>query len=168
MIFVFISHQGFACYATPKERIVSADDLIRRTKNIVLAKVTDSDYTAPKIDMDSAPGVYGPTTKIFFEVIRIIKGTSEKTFDFMSYGKSSEASLNNYDDHKDPEFWKKETGMLGPCSHNTPGFVLGSVYLIFLDEPYHVKSFELINNYDVGTDQDKWLSYVEAKVAEQQ
>jgi hypothetical protein len=44
---------------------------------------------------------------------------------------------------------------MGPDCRIHPNFEEGRTYLVFLDEPYHPKSFERI-----ASDSDKWLQAV--------
>ncbi len=42
-----------------------------------------------------------------------------------------------------------------------PSFAVGQTYLMFIDKPYHRKSFELIMRTNGNSlTQDKWLQYV--------
>ncbi len=179
LILIFLSFEAQACSFASPERRAPVNDLIRRTNNIVLARVIKAEYNEPKklnvgseeekeeALTDLLHGHYKPI-KYTFEVIDLIKGKSHKFFIMNTNYSFNDSDFNL---HKDEQFWKDEGGAMGPCAHDERGFDVGYVYLMFLDKPYHRKSFELIRNYksdDAPNSKDKWLSYVEAKVAGQQ
>ncbi len=75
---------------------------------------------------------------------------------------SSEEYLRDFDRHKDPKFWQKFGGRMVPklSGRIDPSFDVGSVFLIFHDQPYHRKSFEYIALYNGPEDrQDAWLLF---------
>lgn len=144
-----------ACEAAPPEQIVPATELVKRTKTILLARVTSAIYNG-----DSDAVIYT------FQSVKALKGHPEETFTISGVPLEWEGSLSNFNHHNDKAFWQ-DTG--GRSYHSVdceihPSFSVGATFLIFLDKPYHNKSFELIirthGNADV---RDKWLSWVESQ-----
>jgi len=147
---------ALACFATPQEQVVPAEDLVKRTARIALAKVVEA-----RLDPDSGQVVYSFTTE------QAIKGAPDKSFSITGYPLEAEVDLLTFDHHRSEEFWE---GGRGRCYHDTdcqihPAFAVGSTYLIFLDKPYHQKSFEWIQMFGTEPEKrDKWLSWVEKTV----
>ena len=140
-----------ACYTPPAEQHVSPDDLIARTKNIVLAAVTSAQLT------------HGGEVLYTFRRVKALAGRADETFSLTGQAAIWEGSNETFNNHSDPVFWKGR----GRTPNDTdcrihPSFAVGGTYLLFLDEPYHIKSFELIirTNGDKET-KDKWLQFVE-------
>lgn len=165
-------------FGVPKEQIAPIDELIGRTKNIVLARVIKAEYIEPKkIDanneeeqlqylVDIVDGTYRPI-KYTFEVIDLIKGNSQKFFTMEAEMLSRTYDLEHFNSHKDEKFWANDVGRSYPCEVDKVSFSIGSVYLMFLDKPYHRKSFERIPNYQSDDHKDKWLGYVQNKIVDQ-
>jgi hypothetical protein len=145
-----------SCSDTPPEQIVPASELIKRTKTIVLAKVTSA-----KIGKDSHTVIYT------FKTIEALKGAPQKTFTISGFPMMWEGELTDFDHHNNKEFWKNFGGR---SDHDTdceihPSFSVGATFLIFLEPPYHKKSFELvIRTHGDKQTRDKWLSWVEAQI----
>ena len=148
------SFPAFACFVAPSEQRTSPDDLIDRTKEIVLAKVI-----AAETQSDS----YGVTYT--FQAVRYLKGQGGDRFQISGYPSIWEGDNQRFDDHKDTVFWSNNRGRSPndtDCEIH-PTFSVGGTYLVFLDQPYHVKSFELIIRTHGDDDtRDKWLQYVES------
>lgn len=122
---------------------------MKRTKTIVLAKVIE-DKALPNGDV-----------RYTFQTQRNIKGTAGEKFTIDGV-EQREGDLGTLNDHQDARFWE---GSFGRSVHDTdckihPSFTLGDTYLIFLNEPYHQKSFEKIERVS-GDKKDKWLAWVE-------
>jgi hypothetical protein len=138
-----------ACFATPQEQIVSKEKLVSRTKTIVLAQAVKAE-----LQEDG-------TVKYTFRQIKNIKGEAPKEFVIIGQVSDIETDLETFDDHRKPSFW--ESG--GRSHHDTdceihPTFSVGLFYLIFLEQPYHQKSFERIVRLDPDQ-KDEWLTWVE-------
>ena len=152
---------AWACFATPKEQIVPAKELIERTKTIVLAKVEKAEV----LEADSI-GV-----RYHFREIRSLKGDAPETFTIDGVSSAYSGPMGNSDHHYDKDFWKDHGGR---SWHDTdcviyPSFVVGGIFLIFLEEPYHRKSFELIVRTHGGKGiRDKWLTWVEKETNSEQ
>lgn len=171
---------AFACFVLPKQQVVPADELINRTNNIVLAKAVKAEFVPyPQIDpfvyndkgqLTVAPGTEGTHKPInyTFAVIEVLKGDKTEKASVRGQRAQKNYFLSKQTFHQEEEFWKDNAGRLynAPDCQIHPSFVLGGIYLLFLDEPYHRKSFELIGYMDKHISKDKWLAYVKEKVAE--
>ena len=106
-----------------------------------------------------------------FNVEKAIKGSGEDSFSIIGWALFDPADLTTFDHHRSAGFWVDDAGR---CQHDTdckihPSFAIGASYLIFVDHPYHRKSFEYIAMLGTETDtRDKWLSWVEKTVEAQQ
>jgi hypothetical protein len=144
LISIFSSSFVFACEVPPKEQNTPDEELIQRTKNIVLAQVVSAQLQT------NSSVVYQ------FKIAEIIKGTSAKTFELVG-GPLWPGTMEHFEHHSiagarlDNE----------PDCEIHPSFAVGHTYLMFLDKPYHRKSFEFIMRADGSPlTQDKWLQYV--------
>ncbi len=149
--------QAFACIAPPPVQYQKPSQLIARTKHVVLAKVKN------------AQCVNEYDVSYRFKTLETLKGANKANFQLLGI---TEEFLNsdNFNNHRDNEFWQQTGGRLYTSSDCQiyPSFIVGSTYLLFLDKPYHVKSFEKIdNNNDKGKNRDKWLSYVKHKILDE-
>ncbi len=154
-----ISNNSFACSSAPEEHLVPELELINRTNNIVLAVVSRAEL--------QGFGGWTKNVKYTFKTVKVIKGHADAEFNIFG-GELSEGSMNGFNDHKKESFWNDWAGReySYPDCKIKPGFAVGATYLIFLDPPFHRKSFELIWKYDVPKEnKDKWLQYVEQNVA---
>ena len=151
---------GFACFSTPQEQIVPAEELVERTSLIILAYVVEA-----KANPQSGEVTYS------FQTTKAIKGKDPETFTILGAPLLYPEDLTTFDHHRSDAFWQ---GDAGRCRHDTdckihPAFAVGSSYLIFIDEPYHRKSFEHIAMLGRTPEtRDKWLSWVENTVKTQQ
>jgi hypothetical protein len=147
---------GFACYVPPAQQRVPPDELIARTQNIVLAKAISAETTGDAYFVSYT-----------LRTIRVLKGSASDTFQLTGYPAILEGSNENFDHHFDENFWSTSAGRLSNHSDCEiyPEFSVGGTYLIFLDQPYHRKSFEIILRTEGKADvRDKWLQYVESRV----
>ena len=154
----FASSSAWACWATPREQTSPPDDLIARTKDIALAKVV-------RADAGSDPWRVLYT----FKTERAIKGVPPRAFQLLGKRLLGDLSTERFDEHQAAGFWDEYGGRQrhDTTCEITPSFIVGATYLIFLDAPYHNKSFEEIYyKGDEYSDKDKWLKYVEDKVAD--
>ena len=161
-----------ACFLYPKEISVPADQLIQRTNNIVLARAIAAEYSIPpeqiayseEVKKGLAPPGSIIDDKIIrydFEVLETYKGKSEQKFSLRGHSLTSGDELNIFDNHKDPEFWEDDAGRLGRSNCKLKvSFSVGQTYLMFLDKPYHRKSFERIISIKNDSYMDEWLEYV--------
>lgn len=166
LIFLYAS-QAFACYGAPQHLVVPYKNLVSRTSRIALAKVVEvhplrkERPNHPKFasNMVKLP-IYENWVTYVFEVREVIKGDFEKTFEIDSK-EVPEISDSTFDDHTDCSFWQDgRSGNSGDCQLY-PLFNLGSEYLVFLDPPYHWKSFERIAHSKT----DAWMAAVKAAVS---
>ncbi len=143
-----------ACFAPPAEQRVSAAELIARTENIVLAEVTKAEL------------INGGEVLYTFRRIKALAGRAEETLTLIGHAAIWEGSAETFNNHTDPVFWdgRGRTPASTDCRIH-PSFAVGRTYLLFLDEPFHVKSFELIVRTGGGeATKDKWLQYVEGSL----
>jgi hypothetical protein len=141
-----------ACFAAPAEQRVPVDELIARTPDIVLATVVRA------AQVEAGRVVYS------FRVTRHVRGHAADEFDIQSDLAGRGGESRTFAHHTDAAFWENGGGRISnyvDCEIH-PNFAVGATYLIFLSEPYHVKSFEQIMR-TFGDEKDKWLSYVEGK-----
>jgi len=142
---------AFACSAPPDEQLTPATELVQRTPTIVLARVT-------KVERGER-GTYHYT----FKSEKILKGNPADTFIIDGWAPEGADDLETFDDHKNENFWKDTSGRCS-CSSDCvihPTFSPRAIYLIFLEAPYHKKSFERIARLNGG---DKWLTWVEEQI----
>jgi hypothetical protein len=128
-----------------------------RSDSIVLARVIEENVNE-NIEKDKIKDVVYK-----FELIENIKGNVEKPIIINGYNISND---NDHNLHAEPKFWEQGWFGSAPISVNCEmmiGFNPDISYLLFLDKPYSVKSFEPI----LDLKEDKWLQYVRDKVKEQ-
>lgn len=147
---------GYACFVPPQEQYVPVDELISRTEKIVLATVTEA-----KLSKDGWGVIYK------FRTDKTLKGSLGEEFEVIG-SPPYHGALTDFDDHREHGFWNdgggRETN--GTDCEISPSFGVGLVYLVFVDKPYHRKSFELITKtYGDASARDKWLQYVEGKTS---
>ncbi len=146
---------ALACFSTPQEQIVSDAELVKRTKTIVLARVEKAEL----LGEDSI------SVRYHFRKIKNLKGDAPERFTIDGISSVYGDSLDDFDGHRKEVFWENGGGR---SWHDTdcviyPSFAVGGTFLIFLEKPYHRKSFELIlRSHDADEElRDKWLSWVE-------
>ena len=146
----------FACFVPPAQQLVPPDELISRTQNIVLAKAIRGEATEDDYEVSYT-----------FRTIKILKGSALDTFEIMGRPSIFEGWNENFGHHFDENFWSASEGRLSnePDCRIHPVFSVGGTYLMFLDQPYHRKSFEMILRTEGKADvRDKWLQYVESRL----
>ena len=145
---------ALACYEAPKDQFVPVDVLIQRSSRIVLA-------TAVRADLQSDGGV-----RYRFRTVERLAGKVDATFELDGSG-ATEGEATDFKHHRGSAFWKDTSGRTwhhNSCSIS-PSFNVGSTYLIFLDRPYHRKSFELIIRTHGNKETiDLWLQYVRSNL----
>lgn len=155
----FSTLAAVGCFSTPQEQIVDAEKLIERTSQIVLARVVEA-----KADLKTGEVTYS------FHAEKVIKGGKIESFSIVGYELFLPEEMTTFDHHRSEDFWE---GDAGRCRHDTdckihPSFAVGATYLVFVDTPYHRKSFELIQMLGSEPDtRDKWLKWVEETVKAQ-
>lgn len=145
-----ISHGVTACPAPPPGYGLTHTELIEKTDTIVLAK-------AKKVS----------ARVVIFEVIKTIKGKSEKEFFWRLSRKSkSEKHISNdFNLHNEPAFWsdspkvKRSPLEMGSLCALTFTYEVGEIYLVFRESWGHVHSNEIINSAN-----DKWFIFVQEQV----
>ena len=152
---------AWACFSTPEEQIVCTKELIDRTKTIVLARVEKAEV----LDKDSI------AVRYYFREIRSLKGNAPETFTIDGVSSAYNGSMDNFEHHYSEAFWKDRGGR---SWHDTdcviyPSFTVGGTFLIFLEAPFHIKSFEFITRTHGGDGvRDKWLTWVEEQTKAEQ
>ncbi len=142
-----------ACFMTPQEQVVSDVELVERTETIVLAKVEKA---------ETIGGEDSISVRYHFRKIRDLKGDSDETFTIDGVSSAYGSPIENFDHHCEDSFWE---GGGGRSWHDTdcviyPTFAVGGIFLVFREEPYHRKSFELIVRTHGGEgSRDKWLNW---------
>jgi hypothetical protein len=132
----------------PAHLTVPYRELVRRTATIVLAEAT-------RIEPLSAD-----QTRYHFRIVETLKGTSRNAVT-LTFSSGQPSLDTDFDAHRDPRFWDKRRSRQwngGDCQM-APTFVVGATYLLFVDPPYHWKSFEKI-----ALDEDRWLRAVRAVI----
>jgi hypothetical protein len=159
---VFLTLVAFdcaACAIPPFEQSVPSAQLIARSKNIVLAKAVNVQAMA------------NGEVRYAFEVTKQIAGSTPGKFQLVGVAEMLTDDQKNFNHHTDTIFWKSS---IGRFSNDTdcqihPSFLMGREYLVFLDAPYHNRSFELIIRTSDGKyKKDQWLQYVEDKIKARQ
>lgn len=151
---IFVMFVILSVYGTEERpsQVCHQDELIKRCDNIVLATVTSAKL------VDNGEVVYQ------FKVDEVIKGAGTDAFSIRGNITSYEHDLRHFDHHSDPDFWSDNMSRVYVTYYEViPSFVTGGRFLIFVDEPYHVRSFERIQSPLT----DKWLLYVKKKVKDQ-
>lgn len=144
----FLPAYASACGAPPAEQNVLSQELVSRTDNVVLARVTSAQETAPR-------------GRIIYtlEVVETLKGNSNTHLQLVG-ARQWKGHHDSYSDHHDQVFWNNDghygRSSNGPNCEIYPSFSVGWSYLVFLDKPYHSRSFELIRNAKT----DRWYKYV--------
>jgi len=122
--------------------------LIGRTANIVLARA------------ERAELLPDPRVRYLFRTVEVLKGKPRRTFTltFNSWIYRLGEFDTDFDKHRDGRFWDRRASRQwnAPDCKMAPNFVIGRQYLLFVDKPYHWKSFEKI----VDSDKDRWLRAV--------
>jgi len=156
IISLILSFQALSCEVPPREQHVNALELIERTQRIALAIVTSASADKNRYGVS-----YG------FEKIRAIKGEVSSSFTIEGY-LLYEGGMRTFDNHFDEVFWSSSWGreFNDTACEIHPAFSVGSTYLVFLDMPFHSKSFEqIIRTHGDSQTKDKWLQYVEQQVS---
>ena len=154
LMFSILFSNCFACEVPPSEQRTPPDELIARTKNIALAKVVKAEISG------------GNEVLYTFETIKQLAGKTKEHFQILGYPAIWEGDNRGFNNHFDKDFWSEPGGRVSndtDCQIH-PTFSVGGTYLLFLDQPYHAKSFEIIiRTHGDATIRDKWLQYVERR-----
>jgi hypothetical protein len=133
-------------------------ELVRRTPRIVLARAVSSEPVVQR-------GVARRATD--FATVEVLKGSVGPAFTLaFDEGRRSGAFKDepgaDFHGHEDWRVWESmltRQGNGSDCEMH-PGFEPGATYLLFLDRPFHWRSFERIDRKD-----DRWLAAVRTLVA---
>ncbi len=156
-IFFMLVASGFPAFGIGEEmRFVKSDEFIEQYWNIIHARVVKAELYENKWN-----------ATFTFEVLEAIRGHQTDCFviegNILS-GNTWLEQLSSDHDFENKSFWNST---LGRCSSDEgqnvmPSFLLGWEYLIFMDAPFRIRSFEIINNKN-----DEWLQYVKKIVVAQ-
>jgi len=143
LLLMLVCNISYAC-SVPKPGFTwSKDDLIEKSKTIVLVKLNS-------VELDQS------STKYILSPIKTLKGKSEEIV-FWSHSKKHYE--NDFNFHSDGEFWMPKIGRSEfPCCICGPDhtFVEGQMYLLFPDAMGSMKSGEIIRDIE----KDEWYQYV--------
>jgi hypothetical protein len=143
---ILLSNLTFACTGIPIPQTHTHEQLVKRTDNIVLARASQPQP------------VNGDLHVVKFYVTDVLKGSPENSFDLTGLVADQNNGNTDYNKHNDLKFWAySNTGnfkRLNNC--NIYGyFKAGEQYLIFIDPPFHPRSFELVSSTE-----DAWYQEV--------
>lgn len=147
--FGFAALPSFACTISPAVADYTKDQLIAKTKTIVLAECV-------------ASTVKSNETLFSFRTIQTIRGKQPKSFKLALRAAPESYVEIDFASHTDPVFWIGTYGRLpwlpGLCEP-TYAFEIGGQYLLFVDSLGNGAAAERIR-----TPANKWYQYVRAKV----
>ncbi|MEM7184282.1 MAG: hypothetical protein AAF518_25510 [Spirochaetota bacterium] len=161
IILFYTVHPIAACVAhaagvdTPYNELIDTSKTIllvkveRKTKKMKIIEVLKGDAHLKDLYLGIRGEVFGGGTGVY--------SPSD-----ISYHYQNESFENDFNQHKDPTFWKEYEGRgYFPCCVCSPFhiFKAGSTYLVFPDIWNNRKAAELIKSPD-----DKWYTYVKEKV----
>lgn len=136
-----------ACTVAPADQRVPVAELLQRTSVIVLAEAIE----------EKRHNAFKATYTL--KVVEPIRGASAPTIQIIGYPSTDTLPETTYANHTDAAFWNDPWIGRAPMSTDCrlyPPFTLGRMYLVFVDPPYHVKSFERIED----AAKDRWLQHV--------
>ena len=136
----------FACSAPAPGTFLSHNELIQKTKTILLAELIEG-------------------TKSRFRVAELLKGNSEKEFQLIRVRSKQPHVSNDFEGHTLAAFWTNgNEGVIrspyrGGACYPDFTFVVGEKYLIFVESYGNHHSAEIIKSSD-----DKWYKYIKTRV----
>lgn len=150
--FLLFSSMTSACFMPKANTKTDSKDLVQRSKRIYLVRAKDS--------QDLASPTSFANVDYKFEVLETLKGepVTELTLAGTQFQASNE---KNFANHRSKEFWKPMGGRahVNPDCSVAASFEKGQRYIIFPDEPFHLKGFERID-----ADGDRWLAKIRTLV----
>ena len=157
--FAFGYCTSWGCLAPLEEQVVSWQELVKRTSEIVLVEVASE-----KIQVNSSKLFSNGSVRYALKKLKNLKGNSASMI-YLKGFPVEKTSRPDFNSHKDDNFWATATNGLGNITADCkilPSFKTGERHLLFLTPPYHFKSFE-----KVVTDDDLWLRRVEVEILNQ-
>lgn len=135
-----------ACLSAPSEQTVPYPELIGRTANIVLARAERAELLPDR------------SVRYLFRTVEVLKGKPRRAFTLTldsSWITHVRGLDTDFDKHRDGRFWDRRESRQwnAPDCKMAPNFMIGRQYLLFVDKPYHRKSFEQVTD----PDRDRWL-----------
>jgi len=153
---ILASPSSLACYAPPREQMVTPEAQIAMATDVSVAKVVRATPTS------ILGGGGRPTVEYEFEVQERIQGFPAQRFTVVgAAGETRSPPLSL--DHSDGKFWERGGGRLYNDSDCVlrPNFELGEMYLVFRGKPATWRSFEHIETVRGRPNpDDRWLAYV--------
>lgn len=146
IVFFLLSTTVAACVDIPTQQNHSHEQLVKRTETIVLAKAV----------LIQPAG--GDLHTVKFYVSKVLKGAQKNNFELTGLAADLKNGNNDYNKHNDLRFWAySNTGNFKRFENcNLYGyFKQGEQYLIFLDPPFHPRSFEIVSSTE-----DAWYKEV--------
>lgn len=162
---LFSTSAAQACFAPAPEQTSPWPELVKRTDTIVLAQVVSA-QPAVKTESTTPAATHAilesdeGNTIFKLKVLETLKGHSNPTFE-MTGNLANEKAERTFAKHADKAFWSDGTGrsIISPDCTIKPAFTVGEKYLLFVEKPYHVKSFEKVSD-----SKDLWLQKVKSLV----
>ena len=174
-VLTLVGASALACVVPPQSLYLQHSELVRRTDRIVLAEMVHAEVLTEagvRPDFQVGRSTHTETPKsfvrYFFDTTEVLKGSVgiRFTFDVFYPGPSAEEldlgtlaqmADRDFQGHLAARFWQPDGGRIpGYLDCNVyPAFRPGATYLLFLDEPYHLKGFEQILSLN-----DSWLAAV--------
>lgn len=157
-----VGQVALACVLSPQELRTSDIELVAQSEQIALVRVVgSSENNSDATTISHRRLAHSNNSLAILEPIKILRGDVPQRFK-LSSGLLIAASMDPTRDmsgHRDIGFWDRK--MLKTRAYNGtdcrmhPGFVLGRIYLVFLDRP-HFKAYEEVRSKD-----DLWLKAVQ-------
>lgn len=157
-----VGQVALACTISPQELRTSDIELVAQSEQIALVRVVGSSENNSDATTISHRRLGNSNDSLaILEPIKILRGHVPQRFK-LSSGSLIAASMDPTRDmngHRDIGFWDrkilKTRAYSGTDCRMHPGFVLGRIYLVFLDRP-HFKAYEEVRSKD-----DLWLQAVQ-------
>lgn len=153
---VLASPLSHACYAPPREQVVTPEELLALATDVSVARVV-------RATPSPVPAFGGrPSVEYEFEVQQRILGPDVPGFVLIG-AKGETRPAPSSSDHSDKAFWERGGARLynDPDCVLRPNFVVGEHYLVFRGKPATWRSFEHIETVRGRPNpDDKWLSWV--------
>lgn len=162
------SREIYACYSPSSAQVSDVEELVKRSKGIYYAvAIKKSNYEVYEFEvidnLRAKQKLAGLLVKVknFFDFSEVGRETPMQYKNVFIKGTYRTYKSGNYNNHKDEEFWTRTGGRvdIDPDCSLKPTFKVGLKYLLFVDEPYHFKSFE-----EVNTTEDRWFKKVNQTV----
>ena len=165
LFFLPLTSVSYACSALPEELLAPGAELVAQSQQIALVRVVGSSQNNGDAVMITHMRL-GKTNQSLavLEPIKILRGEVPQRFT-LSSGRLITADQDlrrDLNGHRNIGFWDQKISDTrthsGADCRLLPGFVLGRIYLVFLDRP-HFKAYEEVRSKD-----DLWLQAVQRMI----